>query len=366
MIVSVVATAKYDMAIVLPKSDDHAKKLFVLSTGIAVIVSLLLLITLIFIIYFVSLPENLASAKSSFFLLPVGVLLIGVTQSLHYYFNRKGNFIDLAKGRILRSIGYSFSTITMGIVKPMGFGLALSDSVGYLANNLYLLSKERGILKMIKTPYSEIKSIAKRYSNFPKFLIVSGLFEKGSSQTPILFLSNLFNSTMSAGYFSFAQRIIVTPADLLARAISDVFRQKASYEFNQNGNCSVLFKKTLKRLLIIGIVPFCIGYFIIVDLFTFIFGPDWSVAGEYAKIMMPMFFLQFIVSPLSIVFVVAEKQKYDLLLQVFLFIAVVASFIIGHYYGNEIQLSIKLFTITYCVKYLVEFGLAYKFSLGNN
>lgn len=366
MILSVVGTGKYEMAIVLPKNDEDAKKLFVLSISIATAVSIFLLIAIAFSIYFLPIPESLVNAKSTFLLIPVGIFLIGLTQSLHYFLNRKGRYVDLAKARIFRSIGYVTSTITFGLINPLGFALALGDSIGYLANNLFLLFKENDLLKNLYTKAHDLKAIAKRYSNFPKYLIVSGLFEKGSGQAPVLLISNLFNSTIAAGYFSFAQRMIVTPADLVSRAISDVFRQRASQDFHNHGNCHSVFIATFKKLLMIGVLPFCLGYFIINDLFAFVFGSQWAVAGEFAQIMMPMFFLQFVVSPLSIVFVIAEKQKYDLLLQIFLFIAVVLSFVVGSYFFQDIRLSVKLFTFVYCLKYLVEFALAYKFSLGRD
>ena len=349
-----------------PKTDEDAKRLFVLSVGIAFGISIFLLVILGISINIFSFPESLAGAKSSLFLVPVGIFLIGLTQSLHYYLNRKGRYTDLAKARVFRAIAYSISTITFGFIRPLGFGIALGDSCGYLSNNLFLLWKEKHLLGVSDTKLKDLKVVAKRYANFPKYLIISGLFEKGSGQAPVLFINNLFNSTISAGYFSFAQRIIVTPADLIARAISDVFRQKASHEFHDRGNCRSIFLTTFKKLVVIGTLPFFIGYFIIRDLFAFVFGSEWAIAGEFAQIMMPMFFLQFVVSPLSIVFVIAEKQKYDLLLQVFLLITVVLAFLAGSYFYQDVRYCIKLFTIAYCSKYLIEFAMAYKFSLGRN
>ena len=43
------------------------------------------------------------------------------------------------------------------------------------------------------------------------------------------------------------------------------------------------------------------------------------VAGVYAKYLMPMFILKFVVSPLTNVHSVYEKQKLSLLLQLLMF-----------------------------------------------
>ena len=45
-------------------------------------------------------------------------------------------------------------------------------------------------------------------------------------------------------------------------------------------------------------------------LFVLFFGEEWREAGVYARILMPMFMLQFIVSPLSSMFLVAEQQSF--------------------------------------------------------
>jgi O-antigen/teichoic acid export membrane protein len=364
MIASVVATAKYEMAIVLPKTDDEARRVLSLSVLMSMISSAILLS--IILVAYPFIDERMMKEKFILLLLPAGVFLIGLSQSLHYYFNRHGRYKSLVKGRILRSTAYSLSAVLFGLFKPAGAGLVVSDTSGYFANNIFLWFKHKGLLKTSEFRWNELTMVAKRYINFPKYLIVSGFFEKGSGQAPVLFLNNLFSSTAGAGYFSLAQRMIITPADLISRAISDVFREKAGRDFANSGNCRSIFLSTFKKLLFLGVISFGIGYFIIEDLFRIVFGEAWAQAGVYAQIMMPMFFFQFVVSPLSIVFVIAEKQKYDLMMQALLLLMVAASFLVGHFYFGSIKTAIKLFTFVYSVKYLIEFLLAYRFSRGKS
>jgi O-antigen/teichoic acid export membrane protein len=362
MILSVFASGKYEMAIVLPDNDIDAKRLVQICFFIATAVSVLLLLFLAIFLLVASLPESLEKAKRTLLILPVGVFLVGTSQALHYYNNRKGAYRKLAKSKVVRSISYSVTAIAGGFIKTPGIGLAIGELIGYLFNNAYLSIRKKN--ERLNLDWSEMKKLSKRYSNFPRYLIISGFFEKGSGQAPVLFINNLFQGTIQAGYFSFAQRIIITPADLIARAITDVFRQRASLEFIEHKNCYPLFKSTFKKLFLIAVIPFTIAYFAVVDIFAFVFGNEWAVAGQYAQIMMPMFFLQFIVSPLSIVFMIAEKQKYDLVLQITLLFGVSASFLIGHFIYGNIETSIKLFTMVYCTKYVVELYLAYQFSQG--
>jgi len=43
-------------------------------------------------------------------------------------------------------------------------------------------------------------------------------------------------------------------------------------------------------------------YFVVEDPFAILFGDEWRVAGEYAKILLPFMFVNFIVGSISIVF----------------------------------------------------------------
>ena len=113
-------------------------------------------------------------------------------------------------------------------------------------------------------------------------------------------------------------------------------------------------------------LPFTILLLFSPLLFEFIFGKEWRIAGEYAQIMTPMFFLQFFVSPLSNMFYVAEKQKIDLIIQCFLFLGLCSGLAIGFYGFNSTYVAIVLFTTIYCIKYFVELFLAYKYSLGEH
>ena len=114
----------------------------------------------------------------------------------------------------------------------------------------------------------------------------------------------------------------------------------------------------------ISVVPFIGLYFIAPCSFSFIFGENWVTAGEYTQIMTIMFFLQFVVSPLSIMFLVAEKQKIDLIMQIYLFCSLFISFFVGYKIYNDVKVCLWFFTGAYSLKYIIEFYLSYRFSLG--
>ncbi len=62
------------------------------------------------------------------------------------------------------------------------------------------------------------------------------------------------------------------------------------------------------------------------DLFSFIFGNEWSKAGTLTAILVFSYAIKFVVSPLSGVFIVFEKLKWASLWQSIYFVFIVALF----------------------------------------
>lgn len=360
MIASVFATGKFELAIVLPSDAVEAKTVLDLSIIVAVITSsILALLVLVFGSYLLEL-FNANQMGWNLIWLPLGILGVGASQGFYYFLNRQKKFGAMATIRITRSVAYAVLALAGTGIEWIA-GLIMADAVSYVISAIIAARQTHFQLGNF-SQQGRLKRAAIKFGNFPRFLLLSGLLEKGAGQAPIFLLTNLFGAISGAGFFSFAQRIIVAPSDLISRAIGDVFRQQASEEYAIVGQCKDAFKRTLIKLAVVGILPFSAAFFVVEDIFGFVFGEDWRIAGRYAKLMMPMFFLQFVVSPLSVMFVIAEKQKYDLAMQGFLLSGVLISFYAGFFFQIDIESIILMFTSVYIFKYLVELVLSARFS----
>jgi len=365
MIISVFITGRYEMAIMLPRNHKDAANLVAVSFIITTVICALLFLVVLLFKHPVAILFKSPDIENWLFLLPVTMFAIGTYQALNYWNNRKEKYQRLAISRVTRSVNTSGWSIVFGFATLKKGGLILGDCIGQLAASAFLFFrtwKEDGhYRKEISRPI--MLEQAKRYSHFPKFNVLSGLFEKMSGQMPVLLLAHWFGDAIT-GFFSFSQRIISAPSAIIARAFGDVFRQKATIEFQEKGNCQVLFRKTFIQLFVMSSIPFIGFYFIAPDLFAFIFGAKWRIAGEYSQIMTPMFFMQFVVSPLSNMFLVAEKQIIDLFLQIGLLLAVLASFLYGYNVYKDPEKCLIFFTFAYSAKYSVELYLSYQYSRG--
>ncbi|MFC1817256.1 lipopolysaccharide biosynthesis protein, partial [Thermodesulfobacteriota bacterium] len=165
-------------------------------------------------------------------------------------------------------------------------------------------------------------------------------------------------------YLGLTQRAIRMPMTLVASSVAEVFKQRAGYYFARQGECREFFIKTSKTLLIISVLPFLMIITLAPALFSFLFGAEWRTAGEFTRLMGIMFFFQFTVSPVSSMFVIAEKQKYDLWIQSGLFVGTVLALSAGYYLYGSAKTAILLFSLVYSLKYGFEFLMAYRFSKG--
>ncbi len=365
VILTVPITGRYEMAIILPEKDEDAINVLGLSILTTTISSILLfIISFVFYDQIQSMIDNEAIGNW-IYLFSASTLLIGLYQSLNYWFNRKSKYKALSISRVTRSFNTSSFSIIIGIFGTKSGGLILGDLIGQAAATLFLAIRflKNYKDKITQINLSKMKEMAKRYNKFPKYNVFAGLLEKGSGQMPVLLLTAFFGIT-TVGFFTLSQRIISAPGAIIARAFGDVFRQKASEQFAKNGECHNLFKSMFKKLLIIAIIPFTILFFIAPWAFQFVFGEEWLIAGEYTQIMTVMFFLQFVVSPLSNMFLVAEKQRMDLILQIYLFSSLFICFFVGYKVFGEVETCLKLFTAAYSIKYIIELYLSYRFSLG--
>lgn len=362
MIASVLVTGRYELAILLPRNDKDALHITALAMGLSVFISAMLLSVVIF--FSQSIAALLGDATLALWLYwaPASTLLLGFYQSLNYWINRKAQYKRMAISRTVQS--------GSAALVQVGTGYAGGGAIGLMGGQITGQILATGVLARLvwQEEKSQIRTVsplrclalAKKYTNFPKYLIVAHGFNTASGQMSVLLLSSLF-STAAAGFFAIAQRVMAAPMSLIANALGDVFRQEASQAYIQQGQCKALYQKTFKRLLLISVLPFTTFFFVAPGLFAWVFGEHWRMAGEYAQILTPMAFCQFITSPLSAMFVIANKQQLDLIWQIFLFSLVVGSFVLASFFSAAAD-ALMVYSISYCIAYIINGLMTYQFA----
>ncbi|MDD5571451.1 MAG: oligosaccharide flippase family protein [Bacteroidales bacterium] len=367
-IIATVVTLKYETAIILPEKDEDSANLVGLSVILSFIISFISLIVVVVFNKAISdfSADNKNEISKWLYFVPVSVLFIGLYNSLNYWSNRKSQYKRLAASRIVQSGSMTGFQIGVGLLRKSALGLLFGEIAGRVFSTLYLAKviwkEDKGNIKSIKK--QKMKEQFKRYKSFPIFSLPADITNVVSNQVPIFMLGKFFGGTV-LGSYAFMDKILSAPLSLIVRSILDVFKQRASEDYVKNGNCLKIFLKTYKALVLIAVVPTLIIFFIAPPAFDFIFGSNWRMAGEYARILSLLFFFRFTVSPLSYVVYIAEKQKYDLIWQLCLLLITIIVFSIGVIY-KDVKIGLILFSVSYSLMYVVYWFMSYKFAKGNN
>ncbi len=329
-IIAVIATGRYELAIILPTKDEDAVNIMALSIMIAFFVSFIaFLIVFIFNHQITNLLGN-PEISNWLYLIPITVLLTGMYQSFNYWSNRKTQYKRLAINKVVRSGSTATANLGMGFGGLGASGLIIGGVFGQGIATIMLGRMVWGEDKQFFQKIKKLKifALAKRYIQFPKFDILASLLNVSSHQISHILFYLLFNSTI-AGHYYLTQRILGLPMTFIASSISDVFREEASKDFKKYGNAINIYKATFKKLFILSFIPSIILYFFAVDIFVIVFGKEWTIAGEYVQILTPMLFIKFISSPLSFMLYIGEKQKLNLYSQVLFIISILYSFLVS-------------------------------------
>jgi lipopolysaccharide exporter len=351
-ILVVIACLCYEPAIVLPKSDEEAANIFGLCVLIAVCISLATIPVFIVlqqpIVQFLNAPQ----LGPYIWLIPPTLLVNGTFLALNLWNTRTKKYVRLSIARIISSSSTTGTQLGLGFLGYASGGVLISATIlGQIASTFILgVHTIRDHLSFFKRNISR-KGMAeafKRYSNFPKYQVMSSLINTISWQIPIFLLSYYF-STEIVGYYSLGMMVVTTPMTLIGAAIAQVFFQRAAM-VKYEGSLSVIFTETYSFLVKISLFPLLLLTFIGKDLFIFLFGPSWGEAGFYIQILSVFAVSFFITSPISSILAIVEKQKIGFVFSsINLFLRFISIYI-GGILGSA-TLSILIFSLTGMVGY---------------
>lgn len=363
-ILGVIAAGRFEQAIVLPADDLDSKSIIVICFRFAMITGLITLFGVW--IYDIWICKYWPSGKfnSWFYLLPVAVVVIALYNAFNYWSTRNKTFTRNSVARITASFVNAGSSTGFGLARFTP-GLIISFVAGQFIALLLLATewiKKRSVFfegvdsERIKNNFRRYKDFA--YVNTPH-AFVDSLKENGV----VFFLSYYFTESL-VGLYNFAFRILKAPLGLIGAAIYQVFYQQVSQSYQQkSANIRQMVYKVYGRMFIIGIGPFIILALYAPDIFSWVFGAKWRDAGVIAQILTPWLFLNFIVSPVSCLPLIYNRQRGAFLITSFDVVIRYSLLIIGgvtqDYYFTFILLSgfgscVMLFAIWWYIHIIRE------------
>jgi O-antigen/teichoic acid export membrane protein len=293
----------------------------------------------------------------------LGILTIGLAtwmtammQTTLAYATSHRAFGKAARAKVVTAGTISIGQLTLLYAGGGGFGLLTGQLIGLivgLAAASRMLSPPK--VRFATAITSAGRTYLQRHQAFWRFSLPSNLLNALVGQLPLLMIGIRYGA-QSAGLFALTQRVLAAPISLVAASVLEVFKRQSVHDFETLGNCSSAYRYTFKTLFFLGLLP---SLFLLVyspALFAWIFGDSWGAAGELAQILAPLYFLNFIASPLSYVFLVAGKQKIELLWQIALFVMTAGVF----FSPGTLQDTLLRYAIGYSGLYLIYLHMSYQ------
>lgn len=299
------ASLKYELAIPQAKSEKQAFEVAVLSFcvlgGLSLAAAFLVLAA--WLLPFVELPAYC-------WFIPPGLLFAGAFQIASYVAIRNKDFSGLTAANIQRSVVQSVLQVSAGLAAfgsgALIFGYVFSQGAAG-AKIVRKAFKGRSIPSKLR-----LLALAKKYKRFPVMAAPAALLNAAALNVSPFVIIYAFG-IHEAGLFALAQRAMGVPMAFLGTAIANVYLSEIPRVVETSpGQVIVFYTKALKNLAALGL-PIVVGaglcLFYTVEL---LFGSSWTEAAILMLVLVPLFFGQFVVSPLSQTLNVIERQDVQL------------------------------------------------------
>ena len=284
-VLTVLATCKYELAIVLPREDDDAANIFVLTCLIALAVSL----AAIPVIAIARSRLGLENSGPGQLILQIGVpfavLMAGTSRVFEFWATRRKSFKCVSFSQVFRSSSRAGVQILGGLAGLGANGLIVGRLAGSFVGAAtvgYCEIRKDARLILACISAKKLKIVAREYSVFPKYNLPRAIINTASQNLTPLLLIFFFDAAV-AGLYWFAFRLLEVPVTLVSKPVRRVFYQRAVELHRGKGDLAGLFMKT--TLLLCGLAAGPIAAIILFGpaLFGVVFGDSWERAGEYSQ-----------------------------------------------------------------------------------
>ncbi|WP_120809379.1 lipopolysaccharide biosynthesis protein [Vogesella indigofera] len=343
---AVIATARYDMAVVLPKSEPEAARLMLLA--LAINTGLLLLTLPLFWPWHDAIAGLLGAPQLAPWLplLPLGVWLAGAVAAWTAWNNRQRRYAANAQGRVVQSLGVSLLQVAAGWSGLAASGLILSQLAGQA---IALLTLARADVAA-RLPWlrghdrAALLAEARRYREFP-LVNTPHAFVVAFQDSLMLALLSALSGAAIVGQYALVLRVLKLPAALVGQAVAQVVFRDLAEAAASGRALSGLLKRAVLVLAALSVVPFGVLALWGGPLFALVFGAPWLAAGEIAANLAPYFAAAFIVGPAFMVPMVIGRQRASFLFVLCGVIVNLAVFAAVYVAGRDAMLAFRVMAV---------------------
>lgn len=342
--IAVIASGRYEQAVILPEYDKYAINIFVLSLMLIFLTSILSFMAILLFKEEILQLLNSVLLGDWIYFVPITVFFVALFNLLTNYNNRTKQYKDIAKATIIKSLVLAIVQVLIGFFKNGFAGLIVGQVLAQIFANLKLaknIIKDKALLTTISV--KKMSVLARKYINFPKYNMPHALLGNISSNLPIYLFTSFFGSAM-VGKYSLALMIVLVPMSIIATSTAKVYNQKLAELYNKNENTYIFTLNIIKSLLKKILVPFIIFIVFAPQIFEIVFGEQWIDSGKYIQILSIYLILNLIVSIIAYVpnLLNLQSKAFKIAIIHFVLLSFVLYFASKHY---DIYISLFLMCV---------------------
>lgn len=345
-ICSIVAGGRFEYAVIMPENESEGRRLLHIAAILSLFTGLLLLLVVTLFGPAISKLLGVPALAPWLWFLPLAVTAQGLFMTFSFGLNRNKKYRDIARGKISQSGTTAFLQITGGLAGGSIAALIIGKTTGLVLSAIWLMTamlrKTPGYFK--RYSIEALKKTAVSYADFPWYNAPHALVNTLSNSMPVLLFVAFFTETI-AGFYAMAIRACYVPVLIVSGAFGQVLARQLAELKQQEKDVHAYVKNTLKKLMIIGVIPFGLLFAGGPALFGFILGSEWAVTGDYVRILTPYVYLTFVSQPLSYIPLLYNEQKRALFIYLVSIILRFLGIFTGIWAGSFL-LSLILYSLT--------------------
>jgi len=259
---------------------------------------------------------------------PLALLMSAIVMVVRYYSNHKKSYKVITKIVILQALVTVGINIALGMLGMEKSGLLIGNIIGIVITAIASLLIFRGVINVTILEWSKEKVfLAKKYKDFPLYNATTSVLDNLAVALPVFMLTKYYPEAI-VGYYALLIRVAQAPLSFISISVSQVHLKKTSDLIKNNQSIIKYLLKITAVLLVIVIFPTIILSSLAPEIFSWVFGETWTMAGQLLAILMPALALRFVVSTVSPLLGATGHNKLSAVWKIGSLIATLTMFVI--------------------------------------
>lgn len=328
-VLTILATADFQYAILLPKDDRQAGAI----AHVALINTVIVVGVTLFLWLIANPIANLFNAPQLaqiWWLIPLMVLVCAVWNIANYNLtrNKSYNYVSgylLTQGTLIPTLKLIFALLgitTFGLIYGSVAGAAIAVSAIIIAA---LINRK---ISLNSSTSTERLAAIKEYYRFPAFSLPRSVVNNLSANIPSLLLTPFFGLA-PMGLFAIGMTFGFRPVNMLENSVYQVFFQQISSSVNQRQPIMPAIRRFIRYTALIIAPTAIIGLTILSFAMGLLLGDKWIETGMYLRLLLPWLTASLFVAPICFLSDIFQKQPQALGFEILLIACRIIGMVIG-------------------------------------